>query len=654
MGFMAGFAEVITQQYNRGQDKAAEQEKVALQEKLRIADDERTVRMKQKEQERQWEQQANLLAAKAGSPESKSFFMDELRLGRDPDKMAERIDNGDFIVPEKTVKVSSSPKTILDEAYPIEPAPAVKTAPTSGQPKFGDTTNTPVPAAVSDPAAVGTTPETPATTEMPDPISTSKETKAETKVADERTPTKVAQANPVGSNKKVDEVTLADSPNKFGFRPDPKDIKVGSLNEERVRLSAMENGKNYSPVQITQQRAKVKFLEDSHLEDIRRDAAAKAEAEGKNVQWLTRIDKNTGNIIETRAYTVSGKDEDGNPIITEIGENGKVRPVALGENESWAPADENTNKTVLQIKEKMYPDSVKIANRTSAFASSVDYATSMTDILMDPANKDMLTSTVDIGLNSLATVNQELNAISNIFFNEKDAATKGDVTIDPDMADSMLERARQAESIAMNLLPTISDANKRLVVQRAVYENYRIAMAYKLAAANDQTGNAVSTKDFQMFYNMAGGSTPQKAAQNIVNQLQKQASQLLHDQRAFQTNIENLSSQTGIKGKITFNLPRLGNIFEEGTSQNAYMQNLLIGVKKKTGRTSEEYQKFTSDTAEEPVEEAKPGAIIKIEGLGQFRVGQQISNEQGTFEVTPKGKFRKLSGPADSTTLGHQ
>lgn len=631
MGFMAGFAEVLVDQEKARQAQKDKETQATLEHKLRVDEEEQSYYRKKQLEEGEYKKKAEWVASQVGNPAFADTAHQFIANGVDPIKVIELYNDGRFEQP-------ASAKTVLpstvDEPLPAPNKPVVDTTVPK---KIGDSFK--LPKAVTDLETSATTDAQRQPTDLTKDVKISGETETNTPTTEEDATVPKIEQTPIKSRQSETEdeqitQVAKNVDSTFRLKPAPKKFEMGTFEEENIKLLELKNSPMSNKADIAQQEARVGMLKQLKAEAD----AAKAKIEGKNLVYRTRINKNTGQIIDVAAYEQDAK---GNPL----GADGL--PKVLGSNEKWGPADENTIDHIIKVKEKYLPQAEKLNGQISSFASAVEIGRRMNEITARPENAGVLTRPVG-WVETVKGFGRDWEQLQTMFLEEKrQMSADPSGKIDPAKADSYYKAAMEAANTAEGILPTITDETTRVGMLRTLYDNYQIAFAYKLAAVQGQQGREVTNKDFEQFMKQAGGTTdPKKASYNISQMLQVQLSYIEQQKQVFNDSIKAFSEGMFPEGSSpSFNVPRWGNIFSgPGQEQNAlYMNSLTKELETKKKYTQEDFDKSIGIEEDETIDwdgkTLREGDTTEV-----LRNGKMIPVKVFKDPTTGKLKFTPIRG----------
>ncbi len=612
MSFAKGFAAVLVDQYNKGTEIDHEKQKVDMTEKLRIAEEQRTRYQKQKDQEQEWDTTATSLNESLGlPPEAKPYLLSLVKGGASSQYILEKYNSGELEI----IPPSKNKSTVVSDNPDIKSksvGPAAVTPEDVAVPDAVKNVNVPLPEQRPDEAVDAAR----------TPAAVTGDTKTEPATTSSRVETKNTEETP---DPVSDELKKEGEKVGIVWKTPSQKIDVDSLDDETVRLRIMENDpKKYDKAQIANQRLIVDTINSNRAKQLADEAAAK----GEDLRPQARIytDPVTGEEVIRSIDNFKVNDE-GTPV------DSSGKPIALGENEKFVSTDEKALDRLASINEKTLAGVTKYNEKLSATSTSVDLGRRMTDILANPANKNINTVAPEI-TNVMMKVKANIAGVQD-FIDNQYAAAKGDPkgTMTAETGQQLMQAAQEAERQALSMLNP-SDENQRLAIQKVIYENYQIAFAYQMALANSQSGRDVSNAEFDRFLQMAGKTSmdPTKAAENISLMLQQQVQVIDNERKMLKTSVKNLSNGV-LPGQANIQILRIGDMWDSTHANTKYFNDIQ---NKRTFKEDNTKQQLTQQPSEKIIPgtdgdtrpSKKTGTIWKRENGRWVDTKEPIQGEQ--------------------------
>jgi len=610
MGFMAGFAEVVVDQYNKNQEQKNDESKIALQARMEQLGKEKAAYETRVTKQKEAYQQAQDLGSILGDtdPASINQFAGLLYNGTmSADQIREAHANGQL-------QRQQTEKTV---AIPNSELPANQRLDTAAETPTETGTNVPVPDAVSmkpnnpvEAVVSGVKKVVNNITGKVEPVTGRDKEKTDPLL--DRTDAKIKKIAPhLLSRDEEEDISkkFTSSNGPYKFLPKTKEYKIPSWNELANNIAvAMASG---DPNKIAQAESDIRIANDAVYLEAKAKAAVESGVpelpelydEKRNIEKALKKDPQNPELLEQyetvnarvgdaerimnsknkgaqvgQGYMILKKNEDGTYTYThqvsgKEDADGQIRNMnAEGQPIITAPRIPVTDDQRKRLVEysAQYGDGAKEYNKKVSEYSATIVASAQ------------LMAHVETFPQSPYTVSA-LAANVKSFFEEAEGAVnllemQG---IDPKTAQDMSDLANheklgltneqvkeKAESLKYKLGNFLASGVKDQAIASRVYDSLKLSVVYSLAAADGQAGNAFSDKDAVKYEAMVAGKDPIVIAKNIGGLLSRQKAALMTTQGEFNKTggglavsmLEKELSYNGQKIDLGLKIERVDNI----------------------------------------------------------------------------------------------
>ena len=611
-GFAKGFATGFVNERNRRLDEQKDMDQMSLKYRLEELSKQKADWQKKQEEEDSYINDGKFVAKQVGDPSFAAVAAQYRKAGFQPDEIMKMYTNGNFkknVPTEQTVKIDNPDVSTnrLATKIPDGVAPA---------------SNTPVGLPPVDNSAF----QSPVVGEILNNVSKTQQPYETTPEIDTKqldaVDNKAKQIAPslFDYKKKAPESILTADDSSYAYVPDKKEIKFGSLSEEKYKLeqAIQKNDK----AAIADQKLKVQIMTDT----MNSQAEAQAKAQGKNVQYYAVTDKN-GKFVQS---VLAERGPDGHPVNPMTGQ-----PIQLAHG---MKIDKETNDDIRKIQAEFRKPAGEYDIAAESTSEAFTLGKKMTDLL-DKSGNDVLATGASGVLQYANNAFTELRAAQQLFVNQTNRAKEAkssNSTEDLSAAISDMEKNISSMEQQIVKLPNnvLSDKNAQIALDKTLFDNYTQLFAYKLALANGQSGNAQSNKDIDRFLAIIGNkdSNAQAVKASLGQILSMQKSKM--DQKLVTLNSQFKKSGSTFGFSLGLEGRRMGDIIQDPGVRN-YYNNIAKFAEENSQYTRSKFDQ--ADQAAQPIQEQtnQPIAVKSKEEFDKLPSGTPFIDPEGNQRIKP-------------------
>lgn len=517
MTFLSGFAEGFTNERNRRLDREAQKEDIAFKYKFDALREKKTKWEEKKAKESQMAKQAAMVAEAVGDREFAGVAMEHLSAGVSFDSLLEDARKGKFqrdpnATNTKTVDVAST-------AMPSYDSLMETTKPTTAMPEGVE---------MSENQEVAPKRKW----YEPTPI-------------DEKVDARIDEIDPEirKASKEYDSFTPKPVDTGGWLYKDDTKVKVGTPAEALFELDQARIDGDPAKIKVAQMKVAAHTAVARLTRVVKPDEGDYAIVdENGNLEsfFIGRLDIDPDNPGQERVFNVS----DGNPSLVTTRFK-KISPEVMKEY----------SKVSASVGDRVE----KYTLKTAAYAKALDTVSQIDQVLARNPQAAKKVSEVAVIVRS---VGQEVEGLFSIIQNQTEEGKQS-------LEQGNLEGAEaSAKAIEDSVTGLLSKPNRTLAEDAVLLEGLRVSQAFQLAAANGQTGQGVSTKDYENFYKMGGGTDKDSIRKAALSNLTQIFTGIESERIQLDSNpeIKSLDKRLGFKSGLR--APRIGDMLIEQGREN--------------------------------------------------------------------------------------
>jgi len=485
MTFLSGFAEGFTTERKSRIDRENEKEDMSFKYNMDALTKQRDKREKTSLQETEYANQAKLIAKEIGDPSFAPVAMDYLRNGITVDAVLSDARAGNFkkdpsgaaTQPSRTIELPTT------KAMPDGVTGTISSmAPSDNAVAAANGTPIGVAGSYKDPAVRVVGPQS------------------------DKVAARIREVDPTLLDQPETPTVYPTSSATNGWKFEKKnELKLGNYKDSLLKLEKGKQEKN--PAMIREANMEINI----HRTVMADEANAKAKADGKNTSMYIIKDSKTNKMVPGSTFAGEVRDDEasGNgKILVNIADPTKETPVQLKDGQELVPLRGDATKDYLSLAKDFDKASGDVNAATDKFIGATRTTRSIFDVLeRNPSVTTYAATGVDLARQLQDEVAGAYNALTNQEKDIEDALGK-----DGSIAD-VEQKIDQYEKGVQSLL---SQPNKDLATDKAIYDSLRKLAAYQFAAANGVNGRDMSNADFQRFYDITGGGKSKEAVQQAL------------------------------------------------------------------------------------------------------------------------------------------